>query len=543
MNSLLLIPLNRCTYIRTKEKQKGFDSMNIKQAKEQVKNTVKVYLKKNRFGDYVIPANKQRPVFLMGPPGIGKTEIMSQVASELGIGLLSYSMTHHTRQSAIGLPIIKKKIYDGKEYDVSEYTMSEIIASVHNMIEETGKKTGILFLDEINCVSETLSPIMLQFLQYKVFGGHTIPEGWIVVTAGNPPEYNNSVHEFDTVTWDRLKRIDIEPDFDVWKEYAYEVGVHPAIITYLETKTSNFYKIETTVDGKTFVTARGWDDLSRIIKEYEEEGIIVDKDLISQYLHNDKISRDFAVYYDLYKKYKSDYHIEDIITGRYTDELVERANEASYDEKFSIVGLLIEKLGDDAKRIMTMQRVFEELVRKLKVFKDRNDVNIIDEIETMIKDIKETISNEKRSHSLSERDQENLNMQSELLTKYIGAIKSLPSAKPYDALALAFNKDSGDHKKNVVKVKEHYTNAFNFGDSAFGDDSQQMLIMCTEMVANTHISTYIATMGCEEYFNHDDLLMFHKRNIEIIKDLNALKELRGDNAQEEDGDGDGDLYM
>ena len=53
---------------------------------------------------------------------------------------------------------------------MSEYTMSEIIASVYEMMEKSGKKEGILFLDEINCVSETLAPSMLQFLQYKTFG-------------------------------------------------------------------------------------------------------------------------------------------------------------------------------------------------------------------------------------------------------------------------------------------------------------------------------------------------------------------------------------
>lgn len=104
----------------------------------------------------------------MGPPGIGKTAIMEQIAQELGVGLVSYSMTHHTRQSALGLPFIVKKNYGGKEYDVSEYTMSEIISSVYDLMEDSGVKEGILFLDEINCVSETLAPAMLQFLQYKI---------------------------------------------------------------------------------------------------------------------------------------------------------------------------------------------------------------------------------------------------------------------------------------------------------------------------------------------------------------------------------------
>ena len=156
--------------------------MNIKEAKEQIKNAMTAYFTKDEFGSYAVPVEKQRPVFLMGPPGIGKTAIMEQIAQELDVCLVSYSMTHHTRQSALGLPFIEKKVFNRKEYQVSEYTMSEIIASVYETMEATGKKEGILFLDEINCVSETLAPSMLQFLQYKIFGRHRVPEGWIVVT-------------------------------------------------------------------------------------------------------------------------------------------------------------------------------------------------------------------------------------------------------------------------------------------------------------------------------------------------------------------------
>ena len=254
--------------------------MNIKEAKEQIKNAMTAYFTKDEFGNYAVPVEKQRPVFLMGPPGIGKTAIMEQIAQELDVCLVSYSMTHHTRQSALGLPFIEKKVFDGKEYQVSEYTMSEIIASVYETMEATGKKEGILFLDEINCVSETLAPSMLQFLQYKIFGRHRVPEGWIVVTAGNPPEYNRSVREFDIVTWDRLKRIDVEPDFDAWKEFAYQKHVHPAVMTYLEIRKGDFYKVESTVNGKRFVTARGWDDLSQMIHLYEQNHLPVDEKLI-----------------------------------------------------------------------------------------------------------------------------------------------------------------------------------------------------------------------------------------------------------------------
>ena len=197
--------------------------MNILQAKNEIKNTVQAYLSKNSVGEYEIEAKNQRPLLLIGPPGIGKTQIMEQIAKECQIGLVSYTITHHTRQSAVGLPFIQEKEFQGKTYSITEYTMSEIIASVYSKMEDTGLKEGILFIDEINCVSETLAPTMLQFLQNKTFGNQKVPCGWIIVAAGNPSEYNKSLYscgngllcmervcDFKTYTSDDLKLFGIK---------------------------------------------------------------------------------------------------------------------------------------------------------------------------------------------------------------------------------------------------------------------------------------------------------------------------------------------
>ena len=90
--------------------------MDIASAKQQIKNTVQIYLQKDALGRYRLPLVHQRPIFLLGAPGLGKTAIMQQVADEMGLGLVSYSMTHHTRQSALGLPVIVEKEYGGKHY-------------------------------------------------------------------------------------------------------------------------------------------------------------------------------------------------------------------------------------------------------------------------------------------------------------------------------------------------------------------------------------------------------------------------------------------
>ena len=129
--------------------------MDIQRAKEEIKRAVQAYLATDDIGRPLIPAVRQRPILLMGPPGVGKTQIMEQIAQECDIALVAYTITHHTRQSAVGLPFIRERNYGGRTRSVTEYTMSEIIASVYAAMERTGKKNGILFIDEINCVSET----------------------------------------------------------------------------------------------------------------------------------------------------------------------------------------------------------------------------------------------------------------------------------------------------------------------------------------------------------------------------------------------------
>ena len=207
--------------------------MNIKQAKEEIIRTVRAYTAKDSSGCYKIPSSRQRPILLIGPPGIGKTAVMEQAARACGVGFVSYTITHHTRQSAIGLPRLLTRTFAGEEYTVTEYTMSEIVASIYHCMEESGFQEGILFIDEINCASETLAPVMLQFLQNKQFGNHKIPRGWVITAAGNPEEYNKSVRTFDIATLDRVRKITIDADFSIWKEYALENQVHGAILSYL----------------------------------------------------------------------------------------------------------------------------------------------------------------------------------------------------------------------------------------------------------------------------------------------------------------------
>ncbi len=497
--------------------------MNIRQAKDYISHSVKIYLKKDEFGDYKIPVVRQRPIFLVGAPGIGKTAIMEQIAEELGIALVSYSMTHHTRQSALGLPFITKKEYDGKAYDVSEYTMSEIIASVYETMEASGSKEGILFLDEINCVSETLAPSMLQFLQYKVFGKHQVPEGWVVVTAGNPPEYNKSVREFDVVTLDRLKVLSVEADYQTWKEYAVERKIHNAILNFLELKKEYFYHIETTAEGRKYVTARGWEDLSQIITMYEEDELKVDENLVGQYLRSEKIVKEFCAYYDLYNKYKNDYKINEILAGRYEDTVITKAGNAEFDERLSLLGMLLDKVQNDIQDAIVTSDYLSELMAPLKAVKTADSVLEALYKQAELRDV--IIEKQQKANALSKTEKykhKKIKQFLENASRQIAAENADGNEAAFECARNMFNEEVAAMKNNVSVVSEEIKNLFGFVSKAF-EQGNEMLILVTELTVNKYSSRFISMFGSDEYHKYNELLMISERQNDMKEQIKNLE--------------------
>lgn len=487
--------------------------MNIREAKDYIKDTVQLYLTKDEFGDYRIPVVRQRPIFLLGAPGIGKTAVMSQIASELDIALVSYSMTHHTRQSALGLPFIEKKEYAGKNYSVSEYTMSEIIASVYDTMEESGVKEGILFLDEINCVSETLYPSMLQFLQYKVFGKHTVPEGWVIVTAGNPPEFNKAVREFDVVTLDRLKVIEVEADYPAWKKYAFDAGLHGSILNFLESNRDYFYGVETTAFGKNYVTARGWEDLSDIIKLYEESGKKVTESLVGQYIKNETVVKEYTAYYDLYNKYKRQYDVEGVFEGKVDEKMVKAVSKAAVDERLALTGLLSDVVKSEIKDIMRRQQVLKDVRPSLSRMTSGEEKDIAGYIKTLVKAREKIIADKQRAGSLTAAEKTEGK-------RIIALYKDLSKqAGTPDEVKTFFNGEIGTLKERVATEQKRLDNLFAAMSKIFGEESNEMLVLVTELTLGKDTADFFASFGSDSYEKYNALLMVGDRKETLRKEI------------------------
>lgn len=496
------------------------ENMDIKKAKEEIKNTVRAYLMKDKTGGYTMPVTRQRPVLLIGAPGIGKTQIMEQIARELKIGLVAYTITHHTRQSAIGLPFIKEEEFNGETYSVTEYTMSEIIASVYSKIRDNGLKEGILFIDEINCVSETLAPTMLQFLQCKTFGNRKIPEGWIIVAAGNPPEYNKSVREFDMVTLDRVRRIEVDARYDVWREYARENRIDAAILSYLELRPQNFYKAEADVDGIQFVTARGWEDLSCLLKVYKELSIDVNEEIIYEFLQHREIAKDVAAYLDLYKKYQDDYGISDILAGNINSAIYERVYRASFDERLSVVNLLISGLSVFFDKTFAHHFIADEWFTFLKVFKDKLEKeksgSSIDLYEKMCQSFEKSIEAGKKAGFYTKNQEDEYATILEMLKK--SRPTSSDTKEAFEQAKAGFDIWRIELEKLEEQTGQALENAFDFMEGAF-KNGQEMVVFVTELTMDSKAASYLSENKCERYLKYNEELMVGTKKAQLLSML------------------------
>ncbi len=508
--------------------------MNIKRAKQEIEHTVKAYLAKDALGEYAIPAVRQRPVLLMGPPGIGKTQIMEQIARECGVALVAYTITHHTRQSAVGLPFIRQKHYGGRDVSVTEYTMSEIIASIYEKMQATGLSEGILFIDEINCVSETLAPTMLQFLQCKTFGNQAVPAGWVIVAAGNPPEYNKSVRDFDIVTLDRVRRMDIEPDLPVWKEYARAAHLHSAILSYLELHPQSFYQINADVDGTQFVTARGWEDLSNLLDAYEQLGIQADEEVIRQYLQHKKIAEDFSAYLDLYYKYRDDYGVEEILAGRTKPAAFARLINAPFDERLSLVSLLLAGLNARFAASREADGVADACYALLREYRGavRRPDGSAAPAEAFAGLCESYDAETQSRHTAGLLDKDELTVRLKAMQALRAWAAGLRAARPagadeaFDQVRARFEALAAERDEAQEEASAALEAAFDFMEQAFAE-SQEMVVFVTELTLTPVAHAFITENGCERYFRYNKSLLLDSRRAALQNELAAEQQRNG----------------
>lgn len=360
---------------------------SINEAKKALKTGIKGYLAKNESGEYFMNEVNRLPFYLEGNPGIGKTQMVGQVAQELGIGFVSFSITHHSRNTVLGLPVINE--VSGTKY--TEYTMSEIIAKVLECCEN-GKKEGILLLDEFNCMSDTIMPVMLSFLQTKNIGMHTLPEGWVIVLCGNPSSYNKSARKFDFAILDRLRRLSIEFRSEDFLNYAEEHSFEKVIQDYLAMNRESIYLCSNEKE-ENLATARAWENLDIAIKMLKETSAELDEKMVGQFIKSDRVTKEFYKYYLMQKSMTLSYSdLVKILDGldrcRYLQILEKLQFYLRVDVATNLVKLVVDKIHN---KEISNEKCSQYVNNVITIFRELNDMPCLEKIFNMINEDKTLI--------------------------------------------------------------------------------------------------------------------------------------------------------
>lgn len=191
---------------------------------------------------------------LHGKPGVGKTEIIQQLASEIGAVLFDLRLTTIEPQDLRGLPF-----YDHGSQKTVWYRPEDL---------PDGDAPAILFLDELTAASPSLQPTVYGLLQERRVGQHRLPDTVLVVAAGNTVDDGAVAYEMGTALSDRLVHIVVQADVEDWlKSYAPRVGIHPSVAAFLRTRPDLLETTEASLRRGEAVacTPRSWARVSDIM--------------------------------------------------------------------------------------------------------------------------------------------------------------------------------------------------------------------------------------------------------------------------------------
>ena len=355
------------------------------------------------------------------------------------------------------------------------------------------------------------------------------------MAAGNPPQYNKSVREFDIVTLDRVRKIDVEADCDVWMEYACRQEVHEAILSYLRIKKDNFYCVENTVDGKFFVTARGWEDLSEILKSYEEFQIPVTQSLVEEYLQKEETARDFAAYYQLYRKYGTDYGITRILEGSLSSEVykekTEMAGKGSFEERFTVVNLVLGALhtgfslfaGKEERRIC----LHEALGYLKKYIQDHEEIQ---DIHGFIQNRKNSLEVKIEAGLLREKEIQKENWVIRKLEEYDLNLKKdhiRKSAQGFEKIKEYFQTELQEREQETQNLLDQTKKAFHFLEEAFGD-SQEMVLFVSGLTQDDKAMDFLTVHESPMYLKWSEKLLYRQEEEKLLEECRKEEDLLED---------------
>jgi hypothetical protein len=221
--------------------------MNPQRAKRSIEHLVK----------------RKVPIFLWGPPGIGKSSIVSQIAKEQNIGFIDLRLSLLDPTDLRGIPFFNSKD-------------NSAVWAPASFLPDGSTKKGILFLDELNTAAPMVQASAYQLILDRKIGEYTLPNDWAIVAAGNRESDRGVVFKMASPLANRFVHLDMEVSLDDWQDWAKQNGIDQTIIAFTSYRPDSLFVFNTKNDSKAFATPRTWQYVNEILNSNPEDDLLMD---------------------------------------------------------------------------------------------------------------------------------------------------------------------------------------------------------------------------------------------------------------------------
>ena len=193
------------------------------------------------------------PVFVWGSPGVGKSSLIRQIASDKSMEFIDLRLSLLDPTDLRGIPF----------FDTAN--KSAVWAKPEFLPDSNTQAYGILFLDEINSAPPTIQAAAYQLILDRKIGEYTLPANYAIVAAGNYESDRGVTYRMPTPLANRFVHLDFDLDFTEWKSWAYESKIDARIISFLSYKPQNLFTFDAKAKEKSFATPRSWSFVNDIL--------------------------------------------------------------------------------------------------------------------------------------------------------------------------------------------------------------------------------------------------------------------------------------
>ena len=208
---------------------------------------------------------RQRPVFLWGPPGIGKSELVAGIADDLGGLMIDIRLSQMDPTDLRGIPFYNKD--NGKMDWAPPIELPDAeTASQYPIV--------VLFMDEMNSAPPATQAAAYQLILNRRVGKYVLPDNVVMVAAGNRDSDKGVTYRMPSPLANRFVHLEMRVDFDSWQTWAVNNRINKDVVGYLSFAKGDLFDFDPRSAGRSFATPRSWTFVSELLDEDNDAGLV-----------------------------------------------------------------------------------------------------------------------------------------------------------------------------------------------------------------------------------------------------------------------------